>query len=546
MLPDELRYYLKAHTPLVWIQTFEEARYTELIRQAYPEQVHRWNTAEGLIGSGRNSQSAPVNMLEHICDDDSPKGIYLLHDFQHYIENPNVIRLLLGFSDAARRNGSKSIVFICPEMTVPEELAKELVVYHAGLPGSREIYAYLTQSVDYMVQSGIITSGFARRRELLRTIQHLKGLTLNQIDDVLAYSVLKHGRIDPEEVLRQKTDRLSHESVIEIKDWRQCPSFAQIGGLQRLKRWLTDRKTVFLDASTRQSYRLPLPKGVLLTGVQGNGKSFIAQACAREWKLPLISLELGRVFHSRVGASEANLRKALKIVESMQPALLFIDEFEKGFSGVQSAGLSDGGTASRVFGTFLTWLQEHRSQVFVIATSNEISVIPPEVMRKGRFDEIFFIDLPTPYERTQIFTLYLKQHKLYHLLPLAERCAAQCRGYTAAEIRQVVVNTVYMAIARNVEADKQMLEANLKDLISLSVTRGEELERSRTWARGRCVPASDPEPLAAGVSDHNKDVGRSEFTDGLDEEQEISGEEAESGSSDPVNNRIVEFPNARR
>lgn len=536
MLPDELRYNLQAHTPLVWIQTFEEARYTELIRHEYPEQVYRWNTAEGLIGSGRNTQAAPVNMLEYICDDEAPAGIYLLHDFQHYIENPNVIRLLLGFSEAARRNGNKSIVFICPEMAVPEELTKELLVFTAELPDPREIYTYLTRTVDYMVRSGIITAGFARRRELLRTIQHLKGLTLNQIDDVLAYSVLKHGRIDPEEVLRQKIGRLSRESVIEIRDWRKCPSFEQVGGLNRLKKWLTDRKTVFQDAVTRQSYRLPLPKGVLLTGVQGNGKSFIARACAREWKLPFISLDLGRVFQSRVGASEANLRKALKIVESMQPAILFIDEFEKGFSGVQSAGLSDGGTASRVFGTFLTWLQEHRSQVFVIATTNEISAIPPEVMRKGRFDEIFFIDLPTPHERTRIFTLYLKKHKLYHLVPVAERCAALCWGYSAAEIRQVVVNTVYMSITSKVRADEQMLTGNLSLIIPLSVTRAEELERSRTWARGRCVPASYPEPLAVGSSDKSEEA----------EGQAISGEEIESGQSESGDKRILEFPNAGR
>jgi ATP-dependent 26S proteasome regulatory subunit len=536
MLPDELRFYLQAGTPMVWIQTFEEARYAEIIRREYPNRIFCWNTAEGLVGTGSKSRSAPVNMLEHIRSAESPDGIYLLHDFQHYIENPHVIRLLMDFAEEARRKGDKSVVFICPEMTVPGELEKELVTFTAELPDSREIYTYLTRTVDHMVKSGIITDGFARRTELLRTIQHLKGLTLNQIDDVLAYSVLKHNRIDPEEVLRQKINRLSHDSIIEIKDWRQCPSFEQIGGLNRLKQWLVDRKTVFLDAETRKSYRLPLPKGVLLTGVQGNGKSFIAQACAREWKLPLVSLELGRVFNSRVGASEANIRKVLKMVESMQPALLFIDEFEKGFSGVQSAGMSDGGTASRVFGTFLTWLQEHPSQVFVIATTNEISVIPPEVIRKGRFDEIFFIDLPAGRERAKIFALYLKKHKLYHLIPAVEDSAALSVGYTAAEIRQVVVNTVYEAITRKVQADAQMLKRNLMDLIPLSVTRGEELERLRAWSRGRCLSASSPEFSA-------EDTDESENVDLQDQLVPTSSPNPESGH---VNERIVQFPNARR
>jgi SpoVK/Ycf46/Vps4 family AAA+-type ATPase len=272
-----------------------------------------------------------------------------------------------------------------------------------------------------------------------------------------------------------------------------------VGGLASLKRWLDRRGAAFSEAARK--FGLPEPKGLLLLGVQGCGKSLTAKAIAAQWGLPLLRLDMGRIFSGLVGSSEENLRRAIQVAESVAPVVLWVDEIEKGLSGSQSSGVSDGGVSARVFGTLLTWLQEKTAPVFVVATANRIEQLPPELLRKGRFDDTFFIDLPAPAERREILEIHLAKRgrdpARYALDLLADRTA----GMSGAEIEQAVISGLYEAFAEGKELEQGHLERAVAESLPLSTTMAEEIARLREWARSRTRPASDgelPARAAAG------------------------------------------------
>jgi SpoVK/Ycf46/Vps4 family AAA+-type ATPase len=270
-----------------------------------------------------------------------------------------------------------------------------------------------------------------------------------------------------------------------------------VGGLENLKRWLRKRNKSWLESA--QKYGLPSPKGVLITGVPGCGKSLISKSISEMWQLPLLRLDIGKIFSGIVGSSEENMRKAIKTAEAIAPCILWIDEIEKGFSGINSAG--DSGTSSRIFGQFLTWMQEKEKPVFVIATANNISSLPPEMLRKGRFDEIFFVDLPTHRERLEIFKVHLKkrlkdsavigdfkisEHNLEYLAELTE-------GFVGAEVEQVVINGLFEAYYEDRSVTLSDFERICKQFIPLSITQAEQIKKIREWANVRAVTATPRE-----------------------------------------------------
>jgi SpoVK/Ycf46/Vps4 family AAA+-type ATPase len=262
-----------------------------------------------------------------------------------------------------------------------------------------------------------------------------------------------------------------------------------VGGLQNLKTWLGRRTTAFGEKA--RQFGLPEPRGLLLLGVQGCGKSLTAKAVAAHWKLPLLRLDMGRIFSGLVGSSEENLRKAIRVAEGVAPVVLWVDEIEKGLSGVGgNAGVNDGGVTARVFGTLLTWLQEKTDPVFVVATANRIDGMPPELLRKGRFDEIFFIDLPELAERKDIFRIHLERRKRDAAAFDLEALAARAEGFSGAEIEQAIIAGLYEAFGENVELGQPHLLRALQETFPLSVTMKDEIARLRTWARGRTRPAS--------------------------------------------------------
>jgi SpoVK/Ycf46/Vps4 family AAA+-type ATPase len=261
-----------------------------------------------------------------------------------------------------------------------------------------------------------------------------------------------------------------------------------VGGMNELKDWLRKRGLAFSERARR--FGLPEPRGLLLLGVQGSGKSLVAKAVAGLWKLPLLRLDMGKVFNEMVGASEANIRLALRMAESVAPSVLWIDELEKGLSGLGSSNRSDAGTAARVFGSFLVWMQEKTSPVFVIATSNDITGLPPELLRKGRFDEIFFVDLPAFEERQEVFAIHLAKRHRDPLKFALDALAQEAEGFSGAEIEQVVISALYDAFEHDRELTDQDIIQNIKQTVPLSQTMQEQVTLLRNWARTHARSAS--------------------------------------------------------
>src|SRR6056297_608312 len=498
----------------VLIHGYEETRYLHVLRELQAK-VFTWDTVKGLSVSGQGSLVMPVAALRFIRDDAAPAGTYVLCDFAVYLENPTVIRYLKEIIYAYRNGSEKNLVLISPVNYLPTEIEKDVEVVDAPLPAAREIYLNLTHTVDQLVKSGITTGAFFRKNEIGAVIRALKGLTTQQIDAVLAQSIFEAGRISSAFIRKKKAQLLNESGLLELVDLENYGGLHEIGGVHRLKRWLQVRGKVFnavkkseqTDTVSIERFQIPSPKGLILAGFQGCGKSLLAKLVAKEWNLPLLRLDMGKVFTSRVGQSEEHMRKVLTIVESMQPCVLFIDEFEKAFAGVASSGLTDGGTASRVIGHFLYWLQEHRTRTFVIAASNDIQLLPPEIMRKGRFDEIFYISLPNYEERKEICAVVLKKHNLYHLVPWVDDFADSSEGFSGAELEQAIIDTLYEAFDSQQPPERENLQAILHRTVPLSALRSEEFERMRQQFEGRCIPASDSGKAAENKShiiDFNK------------------------------------------
>ncbi|MGN0632192.1 MAG: AAA family ATPase, partial [Ruminococcus sp.] len=280
-----------------------------------------------------------------------------------------------------------------------------------------------------------------------------------------------------------------------------------IGGLENLKKWLLRRNNAWSEQAKR--YHLPAPKGVLITGVPGCGKSLTAKAMSAIWGLPLIKLDMGKIFGSLVGSSEENMRKAIATAEAVAPCVLWVDEIEKGFSGLKSGG--DSGTSARVFGTFLTWMQEKTAPVFVIATANDISALPPELLRKGRFDEIFFTDLPTRSERAKIFALHIRKRtensEIAHNISITPECCNELadltKGYVGAEIEQIVIAAMYEAFYNDRGLEKEDIVKCIRETVPLSATQKEQILALREWASERAVLATAPEDREGAANSEN-------------------------------------------
>jgi SpoVK/Ycf46/Vps4 family AAA+-type ATPase len=324
------------------------------------------------------------------------------------------------------------------------------------------------------------------------------GLTQDEAEKVYRKAVVMHGRLSEAEVeivLSEKKQLIRRNGILEFIE--EDETIDAVGGLEELKRWLSQRSGAFTERA--RAYGLPQPKGMLILGVPGCGKSLIAKTTARLWGLPLLRLDMGRVYDgSTVGKSEANLRSALRTAESLAPAILFIDELDKAFAGSAGSSDSDGGTSSRIFGSFLTWMQEKRSPVFVMATANRVDRLPGEFLRKGRFDEIFFVDLPNINERMEIFEIHLKKRRRDISRFNLRQLAAACEGFSGAEIEQVLIAAMYESFAQNREFTQLDILAATKATQPLSRTMMEQVVALREWAQQRARPA------AASVAEYQR------------------------------------------
>lgn len=493
----QLDVLIRARYPILYLVTWEEDRAMYLllkIARAQKKNLAVWTATDGMatieVASGLREMTdkgrKPLEALNAILQDAQP-CIYVLKDFHPYLKDPVVIRQLRDLCHALRRS-YKTVVLLSPLLELPFELQKSVTVVDLPVPG-RQVMEGLLDELIREVSAGGKARVDLSESDRDRLVTAVLGLTLDEAERVFAQALVRDAKLDASDidaVVSEKKQIIRKSGLLEYYDPEE--DMADVGGLDILKEWLRKRGRAFSDEA--RAYGLPRPKGVLLLGVQGCGKSLTAKAVSKLWQLPLLRFDISRIFDRFIGSSETNMRHALQTAESIAPAILWVDEIEKAFSGTASSGMSDAGTTSRVFGTFITWLQETQALVFTIATANSIEALPPELLRKGRFDEIFFVDLPSRQEREEIFAIHLRKRrrdpKLFDLAELAELA----EGFSGAEIEQAIVSALFDAFDEGREVGMEHIVHCVKEAVPLSVTMREDIAALREWAADRTRPAS--------------------------------------------------------
>jgi SpoVK/Ycf46/Vps4 family AAA+-type ATPase len=496
MMRQDLDTYIRARYPLLYVVTAEEERALEQIEALAVKQrkkVVAWSCTEGCYNTATPtrrdaSKRDPLLMLNVVVDEPAEAAtIYVLRDFHPYFQSPEVVRRLRDVAQAVKRS-SKTVVLLSPVLKIPPELEKEITLVDFDLPAANELAAMLDQIVDKAQSTGALSVQLDKR-EREQLVRATLGLTEIEAENAVAKATVLTGALDRRAidlVSAEKRQIIRKSGLLEFYDLQA--RMDDVGGLDVLKEWLRKRARAFGEEA--RAFGLPSPKGILLVGVQGCGKSLVAKSIANGWKLPLLRLDVGRLFGGLVGSSEENLRKAIQLAESVAPVVLWTDEIEKGFSGVGSSNFSDAGTAARVFGSFITWLQEKIAPVFVVATANDVSQLPPELVRKGRFDEVFFVDLPTPRERQEIFRIHLGKRKRdpsqFNLATLA----MASEGLSGAEIEQALVAALYEAFDQARPMVTEDLLGVLQETVPVSQMMSESIDALRQWAKQRARAAS--------------------------------------------------------
>ena len=491
---DNITNYIKAGYPGIYIVSSEEARVEAELKAIAASLQHRlyaWSVTEGLIDTqdGKiQDVHDPVDVMA-IIEELPEDSVVLLRDLHLYLQdvNPVLVRAMKDCLRSAKTKGRTLIIAGC-RFNLPPELEREFVIVEFSLPGKDQLSVIL----DGIAESAKKKKPQGDARE--DVINSSCGMTSIEAENAFALSVIEAGGFSPAVISREKALTVKKNGLLEIH--QASGSLDQIGGLDLLKGWLVQRKDAFGRKAVE--YGLPSPKGLLIIGLPGTGKSLTAKATASVFNRPLIRLDAGRLFAGLVGQSEGNLRAVIQTVEAIAPCVCWIDEIEKAFSGSKSSGQTDGGTASRVFGTFISWLQERTAPVFVVATANDVSQLPPELLRKGRLDEIFFVDLPNQQEREIIWGIQIAKYGRDPKKYDAARLAQITDGLTGSEIEQAFIDAMYQAFSVNQEPTDKTVTAVLGNLVPLSKLMGEQINALRKWAKGRARPATASEPESAG------------------------------------------------
>jgi ATP-dependent 26S proteasome regulatory subunit len=491
---QEIDVLIRAKYPILYIVSWEEQRVEEALKAICAplnRSLHTWSITQGMKPPVNRTTgpvkptSLPGELEALALVHEAPEfTVFVLKDFHPYLKDSRVIRLLRDLA-VRIRGKAQTLILLGPSLNLPPELEKDVTVIDYPLPNAEDVNAVLDQVIASVKDNPKVDSSLSpEARELL--VKSALGLTLDEIEAAFARSLVERKKFDVEVILEEKQQIIRKSGLLEYYPAQN--SLGDVGGMELLKEWLDKRTQSFTDKA--RAFGIPAPKGILLLGVQGCGKSLLAKAVAAEWNLPMLKLDVGRIFGSLVGQSEENIRRAIRTAESVAPCILWADELEKGFAGIQGSGVSDSGTTARVFATFLTWMQDKTAPVFLIATANDVSALPPEMLRKGRFDEIFFVDLPDLDERQQIFKIHLSKRKRdpanYDLGKLADAT----KGFSGAEIEQVVVGALFSAFDEERELSEEDLITEAKSVVPLSVMMREDIEELRTWAELRTRPSS--------------------------------------------------------
>ncbi len=478
--PEEFSLLLRACYPLIYIPTLEEERLESAIAQIAQNMQNRplytWDFVDGYqdnpnnMGMGRRNPLQALEFVEKLPA--QAAGIFILRDFQRFLDDVSISRKIRNLARILKSQ-PKNIVIISASINIPSELTEVLTVMDFPLPNAIEIKTEIKQLL-----TGTISS--LPEKLLNELVRSAQGLSLERIRRVLTKAIAQHGNIEPEDVeliLEEKRQTIRQTQILDF--YPATEQIADIGGLDNLKEWLLRRGSAFSEQA--RNYGLPHPRGLLLVGIQGTGKSLTAKAIAHHWHLPLLRLDVGRLFGGLVGESESRTRQMIGLAEALAPCILWIDEIDKAFGGFEGKG--DSGTTGRVFGTFITWLAEKQTPVFVVATANNIQNLPPEMLRKGRFDEIFFVGLPSQIEREEIFNVHLARLRGQNLKEYdMKRLAYETPDFSGAEIEQTLIEAMHLGFSQNRDFTSDDILEAASQIIPLARTAKEQIEYLQNWA----------------------------------------------------------------
>lgn len=489
---DQFQLLVRAGHPILGIVTLEEDRAAKLIRTAadklgYP--LYEWSITTGMerilpdIATTGVKRGKPTDALDWVMENKEERSIYVLKDFGPHCREPLVLRQLRDVN-----NQSVAHVVLLESSPLPETIGRLTVSVALPLPDTTELEQIIKETCRKVVKASFSdTKVSLTRKDIEQLVQTLRGLTAVEASRVISTAIHNDDELsgrDLPEVIEAKRNILRGAGCLESVTANV--SVSDIGGLDNLKQWLARRRGGL--TSHGRSFGLDPPRGMLLLGVQGCGKSLCAKVVAADWNMPLLRLDPGMLYQKFVGESENRLRDALAQAESMAPAVLWVDEIEKAFASA-AAESADGGLSQRMFGTLLTWMQDHDSPIFLVATANNVAALPPELMRKGRFDEVFFVDLPTAAVRKLILAIHLRRRKREPRLFQLEAIAEATEGFSGAELEQVVIAALYDAFTAETELATEHLITEAQRTKPLSVLMAEKVRQLRAWALDRCVPA---------------------------------------------------------
>jgi len=499
---------LRARNSLIWIVTREEARVERLLIEAAAAAAYvprTWDVAQGVADiSGNpvatmrdaNDPGAALTLIGERAKGNE-RGVWIMRDLPAWLDGAVGITTMRQLRNLARslpsapRESAQAVIVLSPKGEVPAELAGHATVIDWPMPDRAEIAAILDAAIEGLPDD--LRESAAPNGQRDAAIDAAVGLSGEEAQACYARSLVQLRRIDPALVASEKKRVVSRERVLEWYD-PISGGLDAVGGLDNLKGWLSSRKAAYSPAA--RSYGLPAPKGALLVGVPGCGKSLLAKAMATAWSVPLLRVDLGALKSKFVGDSEANLRKVFKLIEAIGRCVVWFDEIEKALQGATS-GSADGGVSSDALGAVLSWMQERRGEAFVIATANDVSTLPPELLRKGRFDEVWFVDLPTTEERGAVLAAALREHGRGTVQVDAAKVAKATEGFTGSEIAAIVPDALFAAFA---DGEREITTDDLIDaartVVPLSKTAAEKITKLREWASGRARPASAVEKTA--------------------------------------------------
>ena len=487
-----IRTLIRARYPLLYVLSYEEQRVLEGLSEVASAENYRllvWSVTKGLRDLAHPDTPVSDEAQDYLgvlrfiprCEEDA---LFILLDFHSYLQDPVAVR---GLRDLVREltTTQKTAIVLSPSLVIPSEMEKEIVVVDYPLPTREELASILEEMAQRLPEGAKFDLDEEGKEALIRALQ---GLTAIEAENVLARAVVTHRGLDQQAiplVIGEKKQIVRKSRVLEFFSVEDL-SLAQVGGLANLKGWLRLRASGFTEAAL--DYGLEPPRGVFLVGIPGTGKSLTAKAVGSEWGMPVIRLDMGAVFQGIVGSSEENIRLALRLAEAIAPCILWCDEIEKGLAGLGSSNVSDAGTTARVFSTILTWMQEHTAPVFVAATCNDVTALPPEL--PARFDEIFFLDLPTAKERREIFAIHLGKRRRDPQRFDLEALAQTAEGLVGREIERAVKEGMRFAFDAGREVETSDILRAVSETVPLTRLYRERIEALRAWAADRAKPAS--------------------------------------------------------